>query len=271
MKTVAVLGIPIALILVATTTASAWGRKGHKIVGRIAESYLTKDAKSEIKALLDNDNLADVANWADDVREDRPKTKPYHFVNLPREAFEVSKDRDYPDDDSVVSAIYMYRSVLRDPDASKKKRKEALKFLVHFVGDIHQPLHAGYGDDRGGNDLKVRFFDEQNRSKLHAVWDTKLIARRLRELDTDCAGMAEKIHDGVTKREQHDWQFSTSPLEWANESYRIVKDQVYSFEKENKVEAKYYRRNFSTVEERLAQAGVRLATLLNHIFAEVED
>jgi hypothetical protein len=158
----------VFLILI-SSCVFAWGPEGHRVIGEIAETRLTSTARLEVNKLLGNNDLAAVAVWADDVRHDRPETYGWHFVDIPMDASGFFEPRDchrpdqqhsYTQQDHhncVVDRITMFEQVLADRNAPRQERMEALKFLVHFVGDIHQPMHA-IGEARGGNDIHVSEF-----------------------------------------------------------------------------------------------------------------
>lgn len=168
----------IALIAVLIpATSFGWGRDGHRIIGHIAEQFLSTNARAAVRDLLGDESLADVSTWADEVRGSPAYrwTAPLHYVNSPPGSDGYDAQRDCADGCCVVGAIEHYADVLRDSQAPRPVRIEALKFLVHFVGDVHQPLHAGYGVDRGGNDVKVFFFGDN--TNLHSLWDSGLIRR----------------------------------------------------------------------------------------------
>ena len=168
----------------------AWGPKGHRIIAEIAQSRLSPAVKVQVRKLLGDDDLAAVANWADEIKAERPETSGWHFVDIPLDSAGFSAPRDCyrPDHrhllseqdhhNCIVDRIEMFQRVLADESASREKRIEALKFLIHFVGDVHQPLHA-IGEARGGNEIHVIEFGSTEcggRScNLHFVWDIGLI------------------------------------------------------------------------------------------------
>ena len=198
--------------------------------------------------------------WADEVRSRRDAKydtfRTAHYVNIPRgtEGFDI--DRDCDGTFCVVEAILEQLAILADRSALLANRRDALKFIGHFVGDIHQPLHAGYGDDRGGNDVRV-LVDGQN-SSLHSLWDSGFIARN----EVEWQQIARGLRFDIRAIDRALWA-SDDPAVWANESFRIVEDYVYVFPLSPEVEDEYYFRNIHTVEEQLKKAGLRLANLLN--------
>jgi S1/P1 Nuclease len=159
----------------------AWGYDCHRIIAEIAEQFLEPQTAHQVRTLLTIDNvttLADVSTWADEIRIQHPETAPWHYVNIPihpspGEAEGYVAARDCPRDDCIVAKIAQFDLVLADRQASERQRLEALKYLVHFVGDIHQPLHVSDNNDRGGNDVIVIFRGYP--TNVHAVWDTGII------------------------------------------------------------------------------------------------
>ncbi|HWF03935.1 MAG TPA: S1/P1 nuclease, partial [Candidatus Angelobacter sp.] len=183
----------IALILLTAFISlqlSAWGPKGHAIVADIAASRLTPTAKKNLQLLLGNDSLASIASWADQVRKDHDEAYDWHFVDIPKDAPGFSEERDCfrPQDkhkdaltdhhNCVVDRIEIFEKVLADQSASQAQRLEALKWVVHFVGDLHQPLHA-IDTAHGGNDFKLPVFGSPKCGdydcNLHWTWDTLLL------------------------------------------------------------------------------------------------
>ena len=259
----------LLLVVLPSTQLFAWGFKGHQIVADIARNHLSPTAKRNLQALLGNDDLASIANWADEVRPNRPETYGWHFVDIPRNAEGFSDERDCyrPDDkhpsskddhhNCVVDRINMFRQVLADKNASQADRLEALKFVVHFVGDIHQPMHA-IEEARGGNDIHISSFGSTQCGKyscnLHAAWDSGLI---------DHTGRSEQEY--VTYLEQlittQKLQAGGTPESWANESLHLA-NQAW-LNDGGSVDEAYYRANITVVDQRLALAGLRLAALLN--------
>ena len=176
--------------LLLPASSLAWGPEGHRLVGDIARARLTSTARLHVTELLGNDDLAAVSVWADDIKGERPETYGWHFVDVPMNAGGFSEPRDCyrPDEkyaytlqdhhNCVVDRITMFKQILADQSASRQDRIEALKFLVHFVGDVHQPMHA-MGEARGGNDIHVIEFGSPQCGKyacnLHFAWDMGLI------------------------------------------------------------------------------------------------
>ncbi|NQU49407.1 MAG: S1/P1 nuclease, partial [Planctomycetes bacterium] len=146
---------------------SRWGGDGHPIVGKLVYHCLTPEARQGFARILEGKRMSTVSSWADVVRSQRGEHGD-HYLNVPRTAHEVDLSRDANGGKNVVSAIQNNAQPLLDPQATPTLRKEALQYLIHYVGDVHQPLHISFADDKGGNSIKVKAFGES--SNLHAVW-----------------------------------------------------------------------------------------------------
>jgi hypothetical protein len=271
------IGVVATVIVMATASLGAWGGQGHRLVGLIAAERLTPVAKQRVTRLLDGQTLAEVANWADSIRSDQQQTYGWHFLNMPPGAAGYDRDRDCPRAagvesgsrsdrwrDCAVDRILFWEQRLADVTLDRADRATAIKFLVHFIGDLHQPFHT-IGVGRGGNDVQVRLFGEANCSdpgdkpfpcNLHSVWDGRLIGRR--NLD-DRAYLAQLQQLIVDKR----WgaQPPGTPAQWAEQSFRLAKEALVK--PGTNIDDGYYRRQIGVVDERLALAGVRLAAVLN--------
>ncbi len=249
------------------TKASAWGPHGHRLATRVAEGRLTPEAAKAVRELLNSgDTLVGICDWADHEGHDVvPGSAPWHYVNVPISA-ERYEERDCPPRGCVVSKIREYRKVLADPHAPRKERQLALLFLVHFVEDVHQPLHVGDNRDHGGNDTQVRF--RGRGTNLHRLWDSDLIDH----VDFDDRQWMERIQKSLTPEHVAEWS-KGNVEDWANESLAAAKT-AYKFppgtEKDVRVgltlTEDYARLARPIVEDRLARAGVRLANELNALF-----
>jgi nuclease S1 len=259
----------------------AWGSQGHRLVGLIAAERLTPVARAEVRRLLDDQTLADVSSWADSIRSDQQQTYGWHFLNIPPDASAYNRDRDCPRAagvsegsrsdrwrDCAVDRILFWEQRLADAALDRADRAIALKFIVHFIGDLHQPFHT-LGVGRGGNDVNVRVFGDANCAdegekpfpcNLHSVWDGRLIARR--NLD-DRAYLAQLQKLIADKRLGS--QPAGTPAQWAEQSFRLAKDALVT--PGANLDESYYRRHIAVIDERLALAGVRLAAVLNRALA----
>lgn len=261
----------VLLMLLLPSVTRAWGGDGHQIVCLIAEDRLTPAAKAGIHELLGKDvNISDaeIANWADQVRRERPETAPWHYVDIPFDAQSFDEKRDGRHGNNVIDKISDFEAVLKDSKTSKNDRAEALKFLVHFVGDIHQPLHcAERNKDKGGNTRLVFFLDQPKAMNLHQVWDTAILLHR--KGNTRIAAYADKLGTEITQDQAAEWAKGT-PTDWANESHALAVKVVYVGVPADgpppKLDENYVETAGSVVDRQLERGGVRLATILNRIF-----
>ncbi|WP_444944219.1 S1/P1 nuclease [Microbulbifer sp. ZKSA006] len=243
--------------------AHAWGDDGHRVVGEIAWHYLSPEAADEIELLLEEAgerHLAESTTWADRIRADETYSwaAPLHYINLSRDWRTYIEPRDCPEAGCILKAIQTYREVLADRTRSKMERAEALMFIAHFVGDLHQPLHTGLFSDRGGNDVQVQFYGVE--TNLHALWDIHLVSR----LVLDWQDYARKQAEKISVAERQLWQ-STSAVVWAQESHKLAHTLAYTTE--TQLGEEYFLRCQESVEMRLRQGGVRLAAVLNRALA----
>ena len=249
------LRIGLALLLMtAAAGVAAWGTQGHQVITIIAERQLTPKARDQVSKLLaiePGETLASISTWADEHRN--PTTASWHYVNFPKNTCIYDAARDCPDGNCVVAAINRQLDVLAS-SASDDKRLTALKYVVHLVADVHQPLHAGYGEDRGGNTYQLQAF--MRGSNLHALWDTGLI----KNLDMTNEALVAKM--GSVSSLTNVMQLSAAGI--AEESCMIV--GTPGFYPERKVGADYVERFTPVMEHRLVTAGARLAAMLNRVF-----
>jgi hypothetical protein len=245
-------------------SAHAWSQAGHRIVGHLAAAELTPSARAEVARLLAGEpdpTLAGVSDWADRLRgEDGPRgkaTAPWHYVNYASGTCDFDAVLDCPKGDCVVGAINRNFLVLSDRQRPLAERRDALKFLVHFVGDVHQPLHSNPRRDRGGNDYQVNLHGRG--TNLHAIWDHTLLESR---------GLAPRAYAEALRREPllpHDpTRGSQTPaLDWALQSCRLVR-QPGVYPDGHVIGDDYIQAHRPIAERRLREAGSRLAALLNH-------
>jgi hypothetical protein len=266
-------GAALVAVGLVSESAWAWGPVGHETIAHVAEDNLTTKARAEVAAILGpNSSLASVANWADQIRHRRPETAPWHFIDLEDRAPITENDEPAfcKNHDCVVDQIEIDIATLKSPASPRSRKLEALKFLVHLVGDLHQPLHCADDTDRGGNDKVVRFVTPGSRSnkgakiKLHALWD-HLIEVKASEEPREFATALERAITGAKKAE---WSKGT-PADWAWESFRIARDSIYADlspgpdRRGNLLPANYYAAKRAIVETQLEKGGIRLAELLN--------
>lgn len=252
----------LILLLITLTPLQllSWGQLGHRVVGQIAENQLDSNSLKQVKKLLSNESLAEASTWADFIKSD-PKWKkanPWHYVTVTEgKTYKQMKKNKNGD---VVWAINHFCKQLKNESTSKKEKQQALKFLIHFIGDIHQPLHVGIGHDRGGNEIKLEWFSEN--TNLHRVWDEQLIKMQ----DYSYTEYTKWI-DHASNKDIKKWK-SDSIDTWIKEAMALRKD-IYDIVK-NKTkykingEYKYNHKNIKNLNQALLKAGHRLA-------AKIED
>lgn len=247
------------LTLLSPVSARAWGPDGHFQVGKLAMQGLDPTASAWLHDVLGTDDDAAIkqaCNWPDHVR-DKPAwdwSAPQHYVNIPRSASHYDRQRDCPGGLCATEAIKKYAGQLGDPRLDERKQWEAYAWLCHLVGDLHQPLHAGYGDDRGGNDVNVSYRGEA--INLHRFWDSTLIQEHLgansnwqKPLATVSPRLAGKP-----------W----NPAEidaWTDESHRLAREAVYPPGKV--IQADFAENSWLLIRQQWLKAGQRLARILN--------
>jgi nuclease S1 len=248
-------------VLAPARSAFAWGKLGHRIVAIVASERLSPSSKVEVESILDGESLADASTWADENKLAVRKSAAWHYVNVPLTASGYAPSF-CAHDDCVVARIGAFSRVLSDRSASADKRLLALRFVVHLVADVHQPFHVGDNGDRGGNDLQLRFY--RRGTNLHKLWDRDLLERFSSDEDT----WAKSVEALLLPNDVRAWT-GGSPADWANESLAIAKLAYTGFTGGDpmtsgaQIGAEYEAAALPLVRRRLAQAAVRLASLLD--------
>jgi hypothetical protein len=245
--------------------ASAFGTLGHRVASAVAESRLTPAARAKVRDLLDPDEtLAQASLWADEQRRLIPGSAAWHYVNVP--LTEPRYDARFcPPAGCVISKIAELRLTLASDAATRDDKRQALRLLVHLVEDLHQPLHVGDRSDRGGNDLQVQFFGRG--TNLHRVWDQDLVER----FSTDESAWTAEIERLAKTDAARGWPKGTVET-WADESLAAAREAYREpvsgapIEPGAKLDQAYFDAELPVVKRRLAQAAVRLSSMLNEIF-----
>ena len=254
--------------------ASAWGTKGHQIIARVAMDRLSYNARREVASLLQpGETLESVSNWADEIRSSQRHTASWHSVAISVNVSDYNQSRDCKRGPCLIEAIDIQKSILRGQKASNLERAEALKFLVHLIGDLHQPFHVATNDrpdDSGAN--KVIVDSPYGAQTLHSAWDDDMIEYVLRRSGFPLGQYAGELGEG-SKKSQSGYSAQGSVIDWALESHRLASqgymlgnDYMVSSRGPWKLDENYFRDNRVRVETQLFQAGVRLAKTLNDIF-----
>jgi hypothetical protein len=244
----------LSVILLLPSQAFAWGEKAHRIIGALAWMKLSEQAKRQVRDLLPEESsdpdgpLAAVSMWADRQSINYREQARWHFVAIPLSAATYDEKRDCADGNCIVVALNKQKVILEN-GGPRKERADALKYVVHLVGDVHQPLHCADNDDRGGNLVQVKFLGQI--SNLHKVWDFDMVE-------------APKMSVQQYVEELKDFKVSRGFWidHWVNESHAIAQKYAYVIPQDRELGNTYYRRNESIMKQQLAQASERLVQIL---------
>lgn len=281
----------ITALLLCPGLSFAWGDEGHEIVGRIADHYLTPPVRKRVALLLAQDqshltrssDIASEATWADKFRDsDRSsggnhhrQTGQWHYINIELTHPDIDAAcfhhpgladgraaSDGPSADCIIDKIEQFRRELHASVTPPSERLLALQFLLHLVGDLHQPLHAADNQDRGGNELRVRS-PPHRPGNLHHYWDTVFVE----EMGSQSEELSQRLIEGITEPQRRSWS-AGSATDWAHQSVEIAKTQVYgklppAGTGNYLLDADYVTNATRVVAQQLQRAGVRLAWVLN--------
>jgi hypothetical protein len=308
----------VAVFLTAPLSAWAWGCEGHQVVALLAEKHLNPRALAMVKQILNDgpidptlnryckeggiDAMTDSSTWADDIRPQKPEAGPWHYIDIPlgTPRMDITKFC-APPESCLTQAITNQIAILRQSGIDPEKRAEALRFLIHFVGDLHQPLHAITNNDQGGNCVPAAYFDalpqlrnpqtESYAPNLHAIWDTNILERDTtgKTVDQVASELDQSFRSKIAG-----WQSSGLDVnQWAWESYQIAAETAYgklpvripveppqpitSCAHDNHISSRIFKLNEQigqayqdvaapVVEQQIAKAGARLALVLNQIW-----
>jgi len=259
-------------MIVWTPSLFAWGQTGHQIVATVASRGLSPKVAKEVSVLLNGQTLADVAPLPDQWRKTDTYESGWHYVNIPKSDTAYDPTRDCPPqqsevgNDCAVAAIEHYKTVLADTTQSNETRGQALTFIVHFIGDIHQPLHNANNNDEGGNEVSVTWFGAATHTysgdskpvawNLHAVWDDAIIEK---------SGMSvDEYATYLLKRPRPAHATKGTTVDWTNAAYRLAKTNSYVIPSATPAPLgkKYYARNLPVVNKQLLLAGLRLRSVI---------
>ncbi len=233
----------------------SYGKTGHRIVGELAQRHLSNKAKLAVERILGKEKLAHASLWADEIKSDRnfDYAKLYHRMNVPKDSdlrkIQIEKH-------SIIWALVNFENILRSPETTQNEKKDALRFILHFLGDLHQPLHICYSEDKGGNEINVKWFSKN--LNLHQVWDEGLIDFE----QLSYSEYSDKL-DVLDKKEMEKVQSGTY-LDWAIEANSYL-PMVYDF-KNKEMGYEYHYKVKDSLYLLLQNSGMRLAFTLNNIF-----
>lgn len=250
----------VIFILVQPLFASEdWGQNGHRTVGETAEHHLKSRASKKIDRILNGQSLADASTYADEIKSDRAydEYKPWHYANIPFSETYAEAEKNPKGD--IVFGIKECIRKLKSKSLSKKKEQFYLKMLIHLIGDMHQPLHFGLKEDRGANDFKVKWFNQP--TNMHSVWDTKMIE----SYNMSYSELTKSLPEW-SKAEVKTIQTGTL-LDWVEENRELTRKVYKSADAGENLSYRYMYDWFGVVQTQMKKAGIRLAVILNDIYA----
>ena len=242
----------------------AWGPDGHTAIGILAVEQLQPDARRELESIvnpLDEQAMVEACNWPDAVRktEEWEWSAPQHYVNIPRGDHLYQESRDCPDQLCATEAIKKYAAELANLQASQEKRWQAFAWLCHVVGDLHQPMHAGYADDRGGNDFDIIFKNEQ--INLHGFWDFEVINQHA----SSWQELVRLLSTSPVVQPGSKWS-EKMVNDWTNESHTLAKHEVYPATVN--IDETYMQKSWGIAQQQLNSAASRLALIINSVLGK---
>jgi len=249
--------LAFTLLSLIATVSFSWGPTGHRVVGLIAEQHLSKKALKNISLVLGTESIAEVSTYMDFIKSDSKYDhySPFHYCTVPDG--KIYREVGAPEEGDAVAGIERFIAELKSKNFKEFDEAFALKCLIHLIGDIHQPLHVGNGEDRGGNDIKLEFF--YRNSNLHRVWDSGLIDQQ----KYSYTEYTDWINHPTTQQKK---TWSSDGIDvWVKESYDL-RPQVYDIPENMKLSWRYNYDNIDALNRRLLQAGIRLAAVLEEIY-----
>lgn len=250
-----------AALALTASPALGWGKIGHRVTGAIAQLYLSEDAQAAIAEILGVEDLAEASTWPDFMRSSSEEfwhaAGPYHYVTIP-EGTTYIRELLAPEQGDAFTALEQFSDIVVDESRSLEERQRALRFIVHIIGDLHQPFHVGDGTDRGGNDVTVVFFE--NVTTLHLAWDEDMVEHE----QLSYSEMSEWLNRRITAEQLDEWSV-TDPHVWIAES-AAIRPTLYPDDAE--LQWNYVFQHRATMRQRLSQGGVRMAAYLNELFED---
>lgn len=254
-------GMVTAALMLLSGAVNAYGPTGHRTIAELASRHLTPEAAAAVKELLGNEFMAEAATWPDEMRSNpdeywRRTSQPYHYINLPDGVSYEESDKNPAGD--AYTALHAFTKTLKDTTAPREERQKALRFIIHIIGDLHMPLHAGRREDWGGNRIEVVWFGRM--TNLHMVWDEDFI----NQYNLSFTEWTRFLDAKISSEQIANWQEST-PLEWVSELVALrgdiydVGNAIFSYD--------YIYKHAPTLKSQLSKGGIRLAGYLNKAFA----
>lgn len=271
----------------AAKPAHAWGPQGHALIAYLAEAHIKQETHHKLQDFLAQENkhtLAEIASWADSIRGHRRHTGRWHYVSIPLDARSYRADRDCPAGQCIVEQLPRFAHLLQDEEQTNEARLEALKFVVHFMGDIAQPMHAVNDNDWGGNAVKRHYFGQN--SNLHKIWDSGIIKQALHlyvgrgfTIDHKATKQAaQRLDHSITARQKKRWtvklrhsSLEAATITWANESHQLARQIAYAELPQRRQadwQQAYQEQAWPFVKRQLQRSAIRLAYMLDQLLGD---
>jgi nuclease S1 len=255
----------LMVLVMAAGPAWGWGAAGHRTVARIAQVHLNNRAIAEIAKLLEeNESIVSVSSWADEVRPKRKESAPWHYINIPVWTPKGDWAPYCPAEGCIARKVKELITYLKSGEGDRTLRAEALKYLVHFMGDLHQPMHVGDRKDRGGNDTPVVFFDKA--TNLHSIWDTAIVERMFEREPQ----LKTSVDSRMEMDQRKDWERG-SVDDWVWEGQALAGTVAYRYLTSPSpavIGSEYQAQAEAAAWGQLRKGGVRLARVLNEIWPD---
>ncbi len=259
MKTTKHLTLAILMVFSFQTSSFAWGAIGHYVIGKIAEWQMKQETVKKVEAVLNQESISGVGVWMDNIRSDKKYdyTNTWHWITTVNGEYDPSIQEPTGD---AYSAFLQLKENLKKGGLTPEEERDQLRMLIHIVGDLHQPFHVGKPGDRGGNDVKVSYFNKE--TNIHAIWDSDLIENKKMSYTEIATELQKRINGDVLKRYQ-----AATPLDWLKEAVAI-RPAMYDIPANNRIGYEYIYKHYHHVEERLMAGGIRLAQVLEEIYGK---
>ena len=243
------------LLLSISTIVFGWGQTGHRAIAKIAQNNLSKKAIKELHKIMGDESLVEASTWMDEIKSDSTYNyaRRWHYVTVPSgKTYETSEKNETGD---AFEAVIRLKEIVKNVNSTLLQKREAIRMLVHIVGDMHQPLHVGNGQDKGGNSIKIKWFNKY--SNLHKIWDSGII---------DSKGLSySELAEIIDHSKNGDRNFnSTNMDDWISEA-QALRPQIYSTAGKKNLSYNYIYQNWDTVKDQLLKGGIRLANVLNEL------
>lgn len=257
MKRIKTLILAILMAISINTQSFAWGGIGHYVIGKLAEWHMNPETVKKVEDVLQKQSISGVGVWMDNIRADKKYdyTYTWHWVTTVDGEYDPEIQEEGGD---AFSALLQLKENLKKGGLSAEEERDQLRMLIHIVGDLHQPFHVGKPGDRGGNDVKVSFFNKE--TNIHAIWDSDMIENK----KMSYTEIAHELNKRITPELKEKYT-SKTPADWLREAAAIRPD-MYDIPENKRIGYDYIYKHYHHTEERLTAAGIRLADILEEIY-----